>query len=61
MFRLISIVGTGSFVDGVSRFLTSRFIKNQAASTFPPVTFVTIILDYFEIGPFYGFSKREIF
>lgn len=58
MFRLIFIIDSGSFAGGVSRFLTSRFIQNQAASTFPFGTFVVNILGCFLIGLFYDLSER---
>ena len=58
MFRLILIIGTGSFIGGVSRFLTSRFIQNHAASAFPFGTFIVNVLGCFLIGLFYGLSER---
>ncbi len=58
MFRLILIIGAGSFLGGVSRFLTSRFIQNHAVSTFPYGTFVVNILGCFLIGLFYGLLER---
>ena len=58
MLRLILIIGTGSFVGGVSRFLTSRYIQNHAYSAFPFGTFVVNILGCFLIGLFYGLSER---
>ncbi|MDP4208403.1 MAG: fluoride efflux transporter CrcB [Bacteroidota bacterium] len=58
MFRLILIIGTGSFIGGVSRFLTSRFIQNHPASAFPFGTFIVNVLGCFLIGLFYGLSER---
>jgi CrcB protein len=58
MLRLILIIGTGSFLGGVSRFLTSRFIQNYAISAFPFGTFVVNIFGCFLIGFFYGLSER---
>jgi len=58
MFRLIFIVGTGSFIGGVSRFLISRFIQNYADSAFPFGTFIINISGCFLIGLFYGLSER---
>lgn len=58
MLRLILIIGTGSFIGGVARFLSSRFIQNYAISAFPYGTFVVNILGCFLIGLFYGISDR---
>jgi len=58
MFRLIFIVGTGSFIGGVSRFLISRFIQNYADSAFPFGTFIINISGCFLVGLFYGLSER---
>lgn len=58
MWRLILIVGTGSFLGGVSRFLASRLIQNNVASTFPLGTFVINVLGCLLIGFFYGLSDR---
>jgi CrcB protein len=58
MIRLILIIGTGSFIGGISRFLTSRLIQNYADSTFPYGTFVINIVGCFLAGLFYGLSER---
>jgi len=58
MLKLILIIGTGSFIGGVSRFLASRFIQNSVISSFPYGTFVVNILGCFLIGLFYGLSER---
>ena len=58
MLRLILIIGTGSFIGGVSRFLASRFIQNYAVSAFPYGTFVVNVVGCFLIGLFYGLSER---
>jgi len=61
MLKLILIIGTGSFIGGVLRFLTSRFIQNSVISSFPYGTFVVNILGCFLIGLFYGLSERGDF
>jgi fluoride exporter len=58
MFRLIFIIGTGSFLGGVLRFLTSRFIQNFVVWAFPLGTFIVNILGCFLIGFFYGLSEK---
>lgn len=61
MLKLILIIGTGSFIGGVSRFLTSRFIQNSIISSFPYGTFFVNMLGCFLIGLFYGLSERGDF
>jgi len=58
MVKILFIIGTGSFVGGVSRFLASRFIQNTLLSAFPFGTFFVNILGCFLIGLFYGLSER---
>ena len=58
MLRLILIVGAGSFIGGVARFLASRFIQNLTISSFPLGTFLVNITGCFLIGAFYGLSER---
>jgi CrcB protein len=58
MLKLIFIIGTGSFIGGVLRFLTSRFIQNTFFSTFPFGTFIVNVLGCFLIGLFYGLSEH---
>jgi CrcB protein len=58
MIKLLFIIGTGSFIGGVSRFLTSRFIQNSVISVFPFGTFVVNIIGCLLIGLFYGISER---
>ncbi len=40
MLRLLFIIGSGSFIGGIARFLISRYVQNQALSTFPYGTFL---------------------
>jgi fluoride exporter len=58
MLKLLFIIGTGSFIGGVSRYLTSRFIQNTLISAFPFGTFVVNLLGCFLIGLIYGFAER---
>ncbi|MFA6951163.1 MAG: fluoride efflux transporter CrcB [Lentimicrobiaceae bacterium] len=58
MLKLILIIGTGSFIGGVLRFLTSRLIQNSVFSSFPYGTFMVNILGCLFIGIFYGISER---
>jgi len=58
MIKLLFIIGTGSFIGGVSRYLTSRFIQNTVFSAFPYGTFVVNLLGCFLIGLIYGMANR---
>ena len=61
MIKLLLIIGTGSFIGGISRFLTARFVQNTVISAFPYGTFVVNIIGCFLIGLFYGLSERGNF
>ncbi len=58
MFRLLLIIGSGSFIGGITRFLISRYIQGQALSSFPYGTFLVNVAGCFLIGIFYGLSER---
>ena len=59
MWRLLLIIGTGSFLGGVSRFLLSRLVQNMFLSSFPYGTFAVNILGSLLIGFLYGLSVKE--
>ncbi len=61
MIKILFIIGAGSFLGGISRFLTSRFIQNYSISAFPYGTFVVNIIGCFLIGLIYGLSERGNF
>ncbi len=58
MLKILLIIGSGSFIGGVSRFLASRFIQNTFISSFPFGTFVVNVVGCFLIGLFYGLFER---
>jgi len=58
MNRILLLIGSGSFIGGISRFLTSRYIQQHVLSDFPFGTFVVNILGCFLIGMFFGISQR---
>jgi CrcB protein len=58
MLKILLIIGTGSFIGGVSRFLTARYIQNSVLSSFPYGTFWVNIIGCFLIGIFFGLSER---
>jgi fluoride exporter len=59
MLKILFIIGTGSFLGGISRFLVSKSIQNMAISAFPYGTFVVNMTGCFLIGLFYGLSERN--
>lgn len=58
MIKTIFIIGSGSFIGGVLRYLVSKFMQNSIISSFPFGTFIVNILGCFLIGFFYGLSER---
>jgi fluoride exporter len=59
MIKVLFFIGSGSFIGGVARFLTSRYIQNTVISGFPYGTFVVNLIGCFLIGLFYGISDRS--
>jgi fluoride exporter len=58
MVKILFIIGSGSFLGGIARYLISRFIQNSLISSFPFGTIVVNIIGCFLIGLFYGISER---
>lgn len=58
MIRILLLIGTGSFVGGVFRFLLSHLIQEHASSGFPWGTLVVNVAGCFAIGLLYGISDR---
>jgi len=58
MLKILFIIGSGSFIGGVARYLTSKFIHSLSVSAFPFGTFAVNILGCYLIGLFFGFSDR---
>jgi fluoride exporter len=58
MFRLLLVIGSGSFVGGIARFLVSRYVQSHALSSFPFGTLLVNLAGCFLIGIFYGLSER---
>ena len=56
--RLALIVGLGSFVGGVSRYLLSTVIQNKTPSTFPYGTLTVNLIGCFIIGCLFGLSEK---
>jgi len=56
--KIVLLVGLGSFIGGISRYLVTLFIQNKFLSSFPYGTLVVNITGCFLIGVIYGFSDR---
>ncbi|MEO8412222.1 MAG: fluoride efflux transporter CrcB [Ginsengibacter sp.] len=59
--KIILVIGLGSFLGGISRYLLSLFIQNKFLSTFPFGTLVVNIIGCFLIGLIFGLSERGNF
>jgi CrcB protein len=58
MIKILLIIGSGSFIGGVARYLVSRFIQNNVFTSFPVGTIVVNVLGCFLIGLIFGLSER---
>lgn len=56
--KLILVVGFGSFLGGMARYLVTLFVQNKFLSTFPYGTMAVNIIGCFLIGIVYGISER---
>jgi CrcB protein len=56
--KLLLVVGVGSFIGGISRYLVSLFVQNKFLSTFPYGTLVVNITGCFLIGVVYALSEK---
>ncbi len=59
--KLVLLIGTGSFLGGVSRYLMARMIQDKFLSAFPFGTLGVNILGCFLIGLVFGWSERSNF
>ncbi|KAA9037661.1 fluoride efflux transporter CrcB [Ginsengibacter hankyongi] len=59
--KIILLIGIGSFIGGISRYLLSLFIQNKFLSTFPFGTLGVNIMACFLIGIVFGLSERGNF
>lgn len=58
MLKTLLYIGSGSFLGGVARYLTGRFVQNSIASSFPMGTMVVNLLGCFLIGLIFGLSEK---
>jgi fluoride exporter len=54
------LVGLGSFVGGISRYLISKLITEQVTTTFPFGTFTVNVVGCFLIGLVYGWGSKNV-
>lgn len=61
MIRILLLVGSGSFIGGILRYLVSFYVQTNTYSSFPLGTFIVNIIGAFIIGIVYGlFDKGDI-
>ncbi len=56
--KILLLVGVGSFIGGVSRYLMTLFVQNKFFSTFPYGTLAVNIIGCFLIGVIFSFSEK---
>ncbi|MBK5284304.1 MAG: fluoride efflux transporter CrcB [Bacteroidia bacterium] len=56
--RTLLLIGSGSFIGGILRYLTSQFIYNKSALTFPFGTLGVNIIGCFFIGILFGMTEK---
>ncbi|MFO8067281.1 MAG: fluoride efflux transporter CrcB [Bacteroidales bacterium] len=56
--KLILIIGAGSFIGGVIRYLISLFVHNKIMSAFPLGTLIVNLLGCFFIGIVFGLIDK---
>ena len=56
--RILLLIGTGSFIGGVLRYLLSQFIQTKFLSAFPFGTLGVNIIGCFTIGLVFALSER---
>lgn len=56
--RLILLVGAGSFLGGIGRYLLSTFVQQRSATEFPYGTLLVNLTGCFIIGCMYGVAEK---
>jgi len=56
--KLILLIGAGSFIGGVSRYLLSQFIQTKTLNAFPYGTLTVNLIGCLLIGIVYGICDR---
>lgn len=58
MIRTLLVIGAGSFIGGVARYLISRAVQTPTSSAFPFGTMAVNLLGCLIIGILYGLLER---
>lgn len=58
MFKTLLLIGSGSFIGGIFRYLLSKYVQNSLIAAFPYGTLVVNITGCLLIGIIYGLSER---
>lgn len=58
MFKTLLLIGSGSFIGGILRYLVSKYVQNSLIVAFPYGTLVVNITGCLLIGLIYGLSER---
>ncbi len=56
--KIAFLIGLGSFIGGICRYLSTQFIQNKFLSTFPYGTLWVNITGCFVIGLVFGLSEK---
>jgi fluoride exporter len=54
------LVGLGSFIGGISRYLISKLITEQVSTVFPFGTFTVNVVGCFCIGLVFGWGSKHV-
>ena len=57
--RIVLLIGLGSFIGGIGRYLLAQSIQNKALTAFPYGTLTVNIIGCFLIGIVYGIAERS--
>jgi len=56
--KILLVIGAGSFVGGIGRYLASQLIQERFYSSFPYGTMSVNIIGCFLIGLLFGFAEK---
>ena len=60
MFKILALIGTGSFIGGISRYLFGQFVHKYLPVVFPYGTLAVNIAGCFLIGVILGLSDKDM-
>lgn len=58
--KLLFLIGAGSFIGGVLRYLTAHFVQSKFLLAFPFGTLAVNVVGCFAIGLIFGLSEKMI-